>query len=68
MSTFFRFLLTKVFLINLILAMVLVSGTIWGVFRYLDVYTLHNETITVPDFKGFKPSELDGYIEDKKLQ
>ena len=41
---------------------------LWWVFRFLDDYTLHGESITVPDLYGFSINELDGFLEEKKLR
>lgn len=35
---------------------------------YLDRYTLHGETITVPDFTGKKIEQLDEFISGSKMQ
>jgi beta-lactam-binding protein with PASTA domain len=63
----FKFLFSKTFVLNAIIALVITGGGLWYVFQYLDEYTLHGQTITVPDFKGYKTSELESFIKDKQL-
>ena len=59
----FKFIFSKVFLVQLILAVVVSVGLVFGALKYLDIKTNHNETIEVPDLSKF---ELD--IVDKKLE
>jgi len=67
MKDFFRFLISKVFLINLAISIVVVVVVIWGTFAFLDIYTRHGETVTVPNFMGFKIVELDKFVEGKQV-
>lgn len=55
-------------MVNLVIAAAITAGGLWYVFHYLNNYTMHGETITVPDFRGFKMNELDEFIKDKHLQ
>lgn len=59
----FKFIFSKVFLLQLILAVVILVALIFGALKYLEVTTNHNETIIVPDLSKF---DLD--IVDKKLE
>jgi len=61
--TFFKFIFSKTFLLQLILAVVVVVALVFGSLKFLDFTTNHNETIEVPDLSKF---ELD--IVDKKLE
>ncbi|MEO6883811.1 MAG: PASTA domain-containing protein [Bacteroidia bacterium] len=61
------FIKSKTFFKHLALAIVLVSVLLWGVLQILDTYTLHNQSITVPDFSGLKTQEIDHFISDKNL-
>ena len=65
---FIKFLFSKTFIVNVIIALIITGGGLFYVFEYLEDYTLHAETITVPDFTGFKASELDDFISDKQLE
>ncbi|PCJ89780.1 MAG: hypothetical protein COA57_01085 [Flavobacteriales bacterium] len=58
----------RVFGINALVAVVVIGALLWGVFHYLNVYTLHGESITVPDFKGLKIEELDDFVRDKTVR
>jgi beta-lactam-binding protein with PASTA domain len=52
MGDFFRFLFSRYFLINLIIALLLISGLIYFSLRYLKDYTLHGKTLEVPELIG----------------
>lgn len=59
----FKFIFSKVFLLQLILATIVLVLLGFGTMHYLDVKTNHNETIDVPDL-----SKLTLDIVDKKLE
>jgi beta-lactam-binding protein with PASTA domain len=63
-----KFLFSKTFFINVIIAIIVTAGLIWGTFIYLKSFTKFEETVTVPDLKGFKVEELSSFLKDKKLQ
>lgn len=66
--SFFRFLFSKAFLINVVLAFVLfVIGIVFVQYR-LEYLTLHNEEIGVPDFRGYQVDNIDEILERKKLR
>jgi beta-lactam-binding protein with PASTA domain len=67
LKEFILFFKSKVFLKHLVLALLALFVLIWAVFKALDIYTLHGETIPVPDFTGLKISELPAFVKDKKL-
>jgi len=64
----FRFLKSKIFFLNVFIATVLVIVLLWWVLRFLDDYTLHGESITVPDLSDFTINELDSFLGEKKLR
>ncbi|HHZ64830.1 MAG TPA: PASTA domain-containing protein [Flavobacteriales bacterium] len=66
--SFRKFLISKSFFINLLVSFVLIGGILWYIFNYLDDYTLHGQTITVPDLSGMTIEELDSYMVEKKLR
>jgi eukaryotic-like serine/threonine-protein kinase len=68
MKTFASFFVSRSFFKNLIIALLLGVALLYAIFKSLDVYTLHGETITVPDFKGKKVKELNAFIQDKKVR
>lgn len=59
MGHFFRFLVSKVFLINLLLAIILIGGGLYATLYYLSDYTLHGEVLKVPNVVGEHSSELE---------
>ncbi len=48
MQQFFRFLLSKTFVLNLLIAFALIAAMLYGAMSYLESYTLHGQTIEVP--------------------
>jgi len=63
-----RFFKSKLFLLNLLIAGLLLSALLWFVFKSLDDYTLHGETISVPDLKGFEVKDIDTFLTERKLR
>jgi len=68
MKEFFKFLVSKTFLKHISIALVLVITIFWGIFKYLDHFTRHGETIAVPDYTGVGVKELDSFTEGKKVR
>ena len=66
MSHLFRFLVSKVFWINLLVAILLVGGGVYATLLYLDNYTKHGEELEVPEFVGIHISETDLVITDQE--
>ncbi|MCO6500800.1 MAG: PASTA domain-containing protein [Vicingus serpentipes] len=64
----FKFLFTKVFIINLLLSFCFAGVVIWGIFKFLDSYTHHGETISVPTLEGLTIEEVKASLEEKKLR
>jgi len=62
------FIKSKTFIKHLILSAACFSVLFWVIFTYIDSYTLHNETIVVPDLAGMKVGELDKIITEKNLR
>lgn len=67
MKTLFKFLISKVFLKHLGIAIISTVILMWIILKVLDIYTLHGKSITVPDFTGVEIEELDGFIKGKDL-
>lgn len=61
------FLKSRAFLFNLLAMILLLFGMIYGVKAYLDHYTLHRETITVPDIKGGDTEEAKKVLSEQGL-
>jgi eukaryotic-like serine/threonine-protein kinase len=68
LSSVFRFIFSKAFWINAVIAAVLVFFAAKWMLGYLDKYTLHGETTEVPDFTGKKIEDLDDFISGSKIQ
>ncbi len=65
---FFKFLISKTFLKNLIAAIILTIVIIFGLDFYLDSYTNHNDYHLVPELKGKKVEEVEKILKDRKMQ
>jgi beta-lactam-binding protein with PASTA domain len=68
MSSLFEFLKSKLFFINLGIALVLIISSLIGVYYYLDNYTHHDEKISVPDLRGLMPEQVQDSVSVKHLQ
>ena len=63
MSNFFRFLVSKTFLLNLIVSLFLVGAGLFGTMQYLENFTLHGKTIVVPDLVETNVAEVDSILD-----
>ncbi|MDQ3192688.1 MAG: PASTA domain-containing protein [Bacteroidota bacterium] len=61
----YRFLISKIFFINLFAALLLLVVLGWFVMHFLDSYTMHGETVTVPELRGYHADELDEILTQK---
>lgn len=52
LKDFFSFKKNRFFWLNLIAMIVVVIASIWGVLYWLDNYTRHGQSVTVPNVKG----------------
>ncbi len=64
----FRFIFSKTFLINVGIAIVVLAIGILYTQNRLGNFTLHNEEIGVPDFRGYQIENIDEILERKKLR
>tara|TARA_R110002096_G_scaffold352864_1_gene546002 strand:- start:20406 stop:21224 length:819 start_codon:yes stop_codon:yes gene_type:complete len=64
MTHFFKFLFSKTFLINLIIALLLISLGLFGTMQYLENYTLHGKKIEIPDLVGQHMNDFDTLLVD----
>lgn len=62
MGHFFRFLISKAFLVNLLIIIGLGVGFIYGVLFYLTDYTNHGEVMEVPDLNGLTLDEAEAKL------
>src|SRR4051812_43467119 len=68
MKDLFAFIKSKYFFIHLGLAVLSITLVLWALVKMLNVYTQHNETVEVPDFKGKMMSELKGFVQGKDVR
>lgn len=65
---FFRFLFSKTFLINLILALLVLFLVPYFTLKYLDTYTNHGVKLPVPNFIGTSVNEITQLAKDNQIQ
>lgn len=65
---FLKFLLSKQFLKNLLIAVIIGIVLLAGTFLWLKIYTRHGKTITVPDLSGLTEEEVGIITESKSLR
>lgn len=63
-----KFIFSKTFVINLLISLFFGGLIIWGVFKFIDGYTLHGETISVPNLEGLTLEETASVLSEKKLR
>ncbi len=54
---FFSFKTNKFFWLNIAAMIVIVAVMVFGVLKWIDVYTHHGESVLVPDVKGMSVEE-----------
>lgn len=64
---FFSFKRNKLFWGNIIAMVIVVTGLVFGVLKWLDVYTRHGEAVVVPDVKGMRVAAAQKIFSDKGL-
>ncbi len=65
---FLRFIISKVFIKNLALAILIIVISLLSVFLYLRVYTRHGQSLSVPNFRGLGPEEVARMAEVRNLR
>lgn len=64
---FFSFRQSRYFWMNLLMMVVVVGGMLFGVLKWLDVYTRHGEAVLVPDVKGMGVAEAEKMFRNRGL-
>ena len=64
---FFSFKTNKYFWLNLIAMMAVVILLLFGVLKWLDVYTRHGEAVVVPDVKGMTVGDAEMLLRNHGL-
>ncbi|KAA3645615.1 MAG: PASTA domain-containing protein [Bacteroidetes bacterium] len=59
MGPFIKFLFSKTFIINLLIALLLLAGGLYATLNYLDDYSLHGQTLEVPNLEGKNFEQMD---------
>ncbi len=67
MKTFFTFLISRALWINLVVAGLVVIGVVFGSLHFLKGYTMHGDTIVVPDFSNIPIGDLNDMIKNHDL-
>lgn len=65
--SFFRFLFSKKFIVNLMVASALGAAVVAGAFWYMDHYTDHGVSFEVPDFRGVSMDSLEAAFDTTEL-
>ncbi|MEA3447601.1 MAG: PASTA domain-containing protein [Bacteroidota bacterium] len=68
MKKFFRFIVSKLFLYNFLLVLLIVAVLFTGVWVFLRVYTDHGEVLTVPALVGLHEAEVKDICSQKGLR
>lgn len=68
MVNFIRFLFSKAFIIQIVIAAILSVTLIYAAVKYLDTYTMHGVRITVPDLDGYHFTEIEGIMKEAELR
>ncbi len=68
MKTFFRFIFSKLFLKQLILAIVIALTLFGATVLGIRIFTRHGQAIQVPDIKGYNEAQVGRIISDNDLR
>lgn len=58
MKNFFRFFISKIFLKNIFVIIIMIIAVLWGSFTWLNKFTNHGESLKVPNFTGMRINEV----------
>ncbi|HMT29766.1 MAG TPA: PASTA domain-containing protein [Bacteroidia bacterium] len=68
MKPFFNFIKSKIFIINAIAAVALMLLFFGFTYKWLNTYTRHGSSVSVPDLKGMQKDKLDEFLQFKNLK
>jgi beta-lactam-binding protein with PASTA domain len=68
MKNFFNFFISKIFLLNLLIAATILFLFFGFTYKWLDSYTNHGNTVTIPDLRGLKITDVNNFLKDKTLK
>lgn len=63
-----RFVFSKVFLVNLIIAAIIGGLSVIGLFFWLDHYTEHDITVSTPDFTGVHMNDISAFADTTDVE
>lgn len=64
----FSFIFSKRFFIHFLAATVFVGAMVWALFQFIADYTLHGQTISVPELEGLSIAEVEELLTPKELR
>lgn len=67
MQNFIAFIKSKTFALHFSLGIVLLTLIFVFTYQWLNAYTNHGETVTVPNLKGMRVSQLEQFLKGKNL-
>ena len=67
MNNFFQFLKSKKFILNLLGSITLILLLLGFTYKWLDSYTDHGSSVTVPDLRGMTVKEVESFLKTKNL-
>ena len=65
---FFSFKRNRFFWLNLITMIIVIIGVVWGSLQWLDNYTLHGQSVIVPNVKGLPLQQAENEINKQRLK
>ncbi len=68
MKLFFDFLRSRAFWLNLLIAVVFLGLSFGFTYRWLNTYTRHGSSVSVPDLKGMQISKIEDFLGQKNLR
>lgn len=68
MNRFFEFLTSRVFLINIIAIIVFILISFGFTYKFLNSYTRHGSSVSVPDVRGMQIKKLSEFLDNKNLK
>ncbi|HNB33014.1 MAG TPA: PASTA domain-containing protein [Bacteroidia bacterium] len=67
MKELIRFLKSRIFWINALVIFIVIIMSIGLVYKWLDSFTDHGNSVSVPDLKGMNIKKVDGFLKTKNL-
>ncbi|MBK6642594.1 MAG: PASTA domain-containing protein [Bacteroidetes bacterium] len=68
MKKFFDFIKSRIFLVNLLLAGAVMLLAFGFTYKWLNSYTRHGSSVSVPDLRGMQIAKIDDFLKFKNLR